>query len=68
MCSESGTDLQQLLSRPLNVKQLDMTLELNAQCSPCAEILVKCTYVTSSKIPAVTAPFQSLSTDYSFGS
>lgn len=47
MCSESGTDLQLLLSRPLNAKQLDLTLELNAQCSACTEILVKCTYETS---------------------
>lgn len=30
MCSESGTDLQLLLSRSFNVKQLDWTPDLNA--------------------------------------
>lgn len=44
MCSENGTDLQLLLSRSLNVKQLDWTLELNAQHSSRTGILVKCRY------------------------
>ena len=44
MCSENGTDLQLLLSRSFNVKQLDWTLELNAQRSSRTGILVECRY------------------------
>jgi len=47
MCSENGTDLQLLLSRSFNVKQLDWTLELNAQRSSRTGILVECRYSIS---------------------
>lgn len=50
------------------MKQLHLTLELNTRCSSCTEILVNARTYLQSKIPAVAAPFQSLSTDDSFGS